>query len=86
MKTYGMEVDIHAFSISTVQGEWSAPKYRSLQPCEKSSVYKTQDWLGSTGYRDVKKGLLKSIIACAVVHFAAYSHYTELRRLRMSPL
>lgn len=38
-KTYGMEVDIHAFSISTVQGEWSTSKYRSLQPCEKSRLH-----------------------------------------------
>jgi len=71
MKTYGMEVDIDAFSISTVQGEWSVSKNRSLQPCEKSHVYKREDWQGSTGYRDVKKRLLKSITVCAVVHFAA---------------
>ena len=40
MKTYGMEADIHAVSISTVQYEWSASKYRSLQSYGKSRVYK----------------------------------------------
>ena len=47
MKTYRMEVHIHAFSISTFQGEWSASKYRSLKPCGKSRVYKINRGLAS---------------------------------------
>jgi hypothetical protein len=38
-------------------------------------------WLGSTGYRDMKKRLLKSLTARAVVQSAANSHYTELPQL-----